>query len=69
MLPGAIIKSRAGAVREALLDLIKTNAKRVHANVSIELIGGIDLTSTLSTGKVVFSNGLLQPGHTTGGHG
>lgn len=64
-LPGAIIKSRAGAVREAFLDLIKSNAKRVHANISIEaLTGGIDLTSTLSTGKVVFSNGLLQPGAT-----
>ncbi len=64
-LPGVIVRSRAGPVREAFLDLIKGDARRIHSNIAMEaLTGGIDLTSTLSVGKLVRTAGLLQPGST-----
>lgn len=61
-LPGVVVKSRAGAVRDAYINLLPLYAKRVHASVGAEaLLGGIDLSATLSSGTLVKSTGVIQP--------
>ncbi len=59
-LGGITIRARSGPVRDELQKRIDTKAKRIHPAISEEaLFGGLDLSATLATGRLVQEQGLL----------
>lgn len=63
-LGGAWVRARSGPVRDYLTRAIHSfpgKMTKIHNGISDEqLFGGVDLSSTLATGKVVLQQGLLQ---------
>ena len=58
---GLWLRARAGAVRDHVTAALPTPARRLHPNIDDNaLFGGIDLTATLSAGRVVTTPGLLD---------
>lgn len=61
-LPGIILRARPGAVRDAFLARLPMSTGRIHPSMTDEaLLGGIDISATLSAGKVMKTRGLIQP--------
>lgn len=67
LLGGMVIKAHAGPVRDRYLDFLKsrlaanTPFRKLPLSIQDErLLGGLDLSATLSTGKPVLSKGLLS---------
>ena len=62
-LPGIVIRARPGAVRDAFCALLPKSTGRIHPSMTDEaLLGGIDISATLSAGRVIRTAGLIQPG-------
>ncbi len=63
-LRGLWLRARSGPVRDrymALLDALPLPRRRIHPNIADDqLYGGLDLSATLSAGRVVQSRGLLS---------
>ena len=70
LLGGMVIKAHAGPVRDRYLDFLKsripegTPFRKLPLSIQDErLLGGLDLSATLNTGKPVLSQGLLAEVH------
>ncbi len=67
-LGGIVVRARSGPVRDAFIAATKTltaPVQRIHPQISDEaLFGGLDLTATLSAGKLVEKSGILDAGGT-----
>ena len=60
-LGGFCIRARSGPVRDRLMAMISSDAKRLHPAISDEaLFGGLDLSATLAGGHLVQEKGLLE---------
>ncbi len=61
---GLWLRARSGPVRDRFMQEVRRilpDARRIHPNIEDEaLLGGLNLTATLSTGRVVTSEGLLS---------
>ncbi|NSX53344.1 magnesium chelatase subunit D [Parasulfitobacter algicola] len=64
-LGGLWVKSRCGAVRDCLtsgFSALPLDLKRIHPAIADDqLFGGIDLSATLSAGRVIEAKGLMRP--------
>lgn len=62
-LGGVVVRARAGPVRDAFIALVQGlngPVHRIHPNITDEaLLGGIDVTATLASGRLVEREGLL----------
>lgn len=62
-LGGVILRGRPGPVREALITRLPSGTRRIHpAMDDTALFGGMDVTATLSQGKLVETLGLTKTG-------
>ena len=64
-LGGLMVRARSGPVREAfsaMFSALPLPLTRLHPGVSDEaLFGGLDLSGTLASGRIMHENGLLEP--------
>ncbi len=64
-LGGIMVRARSGPVREAfsaMFSALPLPLTRLHPGVSDEaLFGGLDLSGTLASGRIMHENGLLEP--------
>ena len=59
-LGGICVRARSGPVRDCLTKLFDPEARRLHPTISDEaLFGGLDLSATLASGRLVQEKGLL----------
>ncbi|WP_333714426.1 magnesium chelatase subunit D [Yoonia sp.] len=59
-LGGVCLRARAGPVRDRLVKRVPEGARRIHPTISDEaLFGGLDLSATLATGRLVQDKGIL----------
>ncbi len=67
-LGGAVLRARSGPVRDAFseaMDILPKPRVKLHPTMDDDaLFGGIDLTETLSQGKIILRDGLLGRGGT-----
>lgn len=62
-LGGLVITSRASPVRDRFLQQLPSSVVRIHGQMDdIALFGGLDVTATLSTGRMVMAQGLATSG-------
>lgn len=60
-LGGLLLEARSGPVRDAFLDLLPKDTPRLHPAMSQDaLLGGVDVSSSLSQGALVRQRGLLE---------